>query len=174
MCLLFDEPRHLKSDSQLAVCFDPYFSVFKPTIQKILIVQSKFGWTALVLPHISPYFQPIIPLLSFIRKEFILTIKKDSGGKFHSNPAFTHAMFLTTLTDALVVLPPTHWEKHDDSDFPLRSTIPPKSAPSSKSMSTHLPLCAPQQVTTASSSAPLLIEIVPDGLVLSTFQGFIQ
>ena len=56
VCLLFNRPKNLKSDEQLAACYDTCFAVFKPTIQKTLLVQSQFSWTAVILPNISSYF----------------------------------------------------------------------------------------------------------------------
>ena len=73
VCLLFSEPKSIKSDAQLVACYDPLFTVFKPSVQKTIIIQSDFGWTTHILPNMTAYFEPLIPLLTFIRKEFILS-----------------------------------------------------------------------------------------------------
>ena len=159
VCLLFHEPKNPKPDGQLATCFDLYFAVFKPTVQKTLVVQSEFGWTTLILPNISPYFRPIIPLLEFIRHEFILFIKTDGNGGFQSNPEFWHDAFLSSIIRALAELPPTHWEAWNDSSaLMLGGMIQSQGSVLSrfsKSMSMSTPLYAPQhiQVATTSSSA---------------------
>ncbi|KAI6021254.1 hypothetical protein EDC04DRAFT_2607232 [Pisolithus marmoratus] len=75
ICLLYDTPSATKSPKMLAKCFDPLFTMSKPSITKTLAIQSKFGWSALVLPYISSYFQPLIPLLEELQQELILPIK---------------------------------------------------------------------------------------------------
>ena len=158
MCLLFQELKTLKSDEELAVCFDLLFAVFRPTLQKTLIVQLDFGWTMLILPNIASYFQPIIPLLTFICKEFILSIKMDDNGRFGSNPKFTHNTFLTAITSTLVTLQATHWETLHEVNCLPRKAVPPESValPSPQFVTSTPPLHVPQQVATASSSAPPL------------------
>jgi hypothetical protein len=156
VCLLFHEPRNPKPDEQLATCFDPYFAIFKPTVQKMLVVQSEFGWTTLILPNISLYFRPIIPLLEFIRHEFILSIKTGSNSGFQSNPEFRHDTFLSAIVRALAKLPPTHWEAWNDSSALVSGcTIQSQGSLLSKfseptSMSTLL--YAPQHVQVATTS----------------------
>ena len=124
MCLLLNKPKSPKNNAELAVCFNPYFSVFKPSIQKTLMIQSLFGWTTLVLPKVSSYFGPIILVLKHIWEDFILPIKLDSG-KVALNPKFTHATFIGLLVNMLVNLASEHWRSFDDSkaDHVLLTTI---------------------------------------------------
>ena len=128
MCLLFQVLKTLQSDEELTVCFDLLFAVFKPTLQKTLVIQSDFGWTMLILPNIALYFQPIIPLLTFICEEFILSIKMDNNGGFRSKPKCTHNTFLTAITSTLVTLQATHWETPHEVNCLPRKAVPPKSA----------------------------------------------
>ena len=155
VCLLFEEPNSLKSNAQLLTCFDPCFAVFKPSIHKTLIIQSDFGWTALVLPNISPYFQPIIPLLERIRNDFILSVKMDDGGKLQSSSRFTHSTFLSLLADALISLSPTCWETHDS--MPRSVNKKSETLPPFEFASVPLPskLYPPQQAPTILSPAPV-------------------
>ncbi|KAF8432099.1 hypothetical protein L210DRAFT_3650583 [Boletus edulis BED1] len=83
----------------LAQCFDPFFAVTQPSIYKTLAIQSDVGWTALMIPHISPYFQPLIALLEDIRRELILPIKLD-GKKLQANRSFSHDNFI----DAIIMM----------------------------------------------------------------------
>ena len=158
MCLLFQEPKTLKSNEELAVCFDLLFAVFRPTLQKTLIVQSDFSWTMLILSNITSYFRPIIPLLTFICEEFILSIKMDDNGRFGSNPKFTHNTFLTAIASTLITLQAIHWETLHEVNCPPRKAVPPESValPYPQFMTSTPPLHVPQQVATASSSAPPL------------------
>jgi hypothetical protein len=159
MCLLFHEPGNPKPDEQLATCFDPYFAIFKPTVQKILIVQPEFGWTTFILPNISLHFHPIIPLLEFIQHEFILSIKTGSNGGFQSNPEFWHDAFLSAIIRALAKLPPTHWEAQNDSRALVSGCMIQSQesllSRSSESTSMSIASYAPQhiQVATTSSTA---------------------
>lgn len=157
VCLLFDGPKNLKSDEQLAACYDACFAVFKPTIQKTLLVQSQFGWTAVILPNISSYFRPIVPLLDCIRMEFILSIQRGDNSKVRSNPLFTHDTSLTLIADSLVNLPAMHWETQlqDDTDSdtsPPRNMTPKSKVPFPQTASVPPP-CPPQQDAVLSSSA---------------------
>ena len=74
ICLLYDNPSCLKPTKDLAKCFDPFFAITQPSTLKTVTIQSTFGWTALMIPYISPYFWPLIPLLKKVRKELILPI----------------------------------------------------------------------------------------------------
>ncbi|KAI5985602.1 hypothetical protein EDD15DRAFT_2373966 [Pisolithus albus] len=63
ICLLYDTPGTTKPPKTLTECFDLLFTISQPRIAKTVTIQSGFGWTALILPYISLYFQPLIPLL---------------------------------------------------------------------------------------------------------------
>ncbi|KIJ07661.1 hypothetical protein PAXINDRAFT_158357 [Paxillus involutus ATCC 200175] len=75
ICVLYDEPHKVKTDSQLAECFDKYFNMFEPSLLKTITIQSEVGWEANIIMHISPYFQPLIPLLNLLREKIILSDK---------------------------------------------------------------------------------------------------
>ncbi|KAF8124294.1 hypothetical protein EV363DRAFT_1299830 [Boletus edulis] len=92
----------------LAQCFDPFFAVTQPSIYKTLAIQSDVGWTALMIPHISPYFQPLIALLEDIWRELILPIKLD-GKKLQANWNFSHDNFIDAIVMMLSNLPESYW-----------------------------------------------------------------
>ncbi|KAF8548783.1 hypothetical protein OG21DRAFT_1526253 [Imleria badia] len=99
ICLLYDEPGKVKPPKVLTVCFNPFFSVMHPSTLKTVTVQSPFGWTALMLPYISQYFQSIIPLLQKIQDQLIMPIQLQ-GKTVSTNEQFTHDDFI----DSIVVM----------------------------------------------------------------------
>ncbi|KAF8545761.1 hypothetical protein OG21DRAFT_1491948, partial [Imleria badia] len=123
ICLLYDDPGKLKHHKVLAQCFDPFFAVMRPSTLKVVTVQSDFGWTALMLPHISQYFRPLIPLLEKIWEKLILPIKFQ-GDELKVNREFTH----DDLIDASVV----HLKYNPDTVhslcYPLHGLAQPSSA----------------------------------------------
>ncbi|KAF8130102.1 hypothetical protein EV363DRAFT_1489990, partial [Boletus edulis] len=108
VCLLYDNPCQPKPAKVLAQCFDPFFAVTQPSIYKTLAIQSDVGWTALMIPHISPYFQPLITLLEDIWRELILPIKLD-GKKLQANRNFSHDNFIDAIVTMLSNLPESYW-----------------------------------------------------------------
>ncbi|KAG6374959.1 hypothetical protein JVT61DRAFT_3716 [Boletus reticuloceps] len=108
ICLLYNDPGRLKPPKVLAYCFDPYFAIPRPSTLKVTTVQSDFGWTRLILPHVFPYFQPLIPLLKKIREELILPIKFQ-GDKLRMNCWFTHDDFVDAIVMVLSKLPNNYW-----------------------------------------------------------------
>ncbi|KAF8440257.1 hypothetical protein L210DRAFT_802559, partial [Boletus edulis BED1] len=108
ICLLYDEPDKLKPAKTLSRCFDPYFAITQPSTLKVVTIQSDFGWTMLMITYISPYFQPLIPLLEKICKELILPIKLQ-GGALQANRDFTHDDFIDGIAMVLAELPDKYW-----------------------------------------------------------------
>ena len=102
ICVLFDEPHRLKPKNALASCFDLYFNTFEPSLLKTITIQSQLGWSRNILPHISPYFQPLVSLLETLREMIILPMEfKDNS--YQSGSPITHdkmiKVFLKTLCD---------------------------------------------------------------------------
>ncbi|KAF8449209.1 hypothetical protein L210DRAFT_3640833 [Boletus edulis BED1] len=108
ICLLYDEPAKLKPAKVLSQSFDPFFTITKPSTLNVVTIQSDFGWTTHMLPYVSSYFQPLIPLLEKIRKELILPIKMH-GGKLQANLDFTHDHFIEDIVMVLAKLPGSSW-----------------------------------------------------------------
>ena len=108
ICLLYDNPGQPKPAKVLAKCFDPFFTVTQPSILKTITVQSNFGWTAVMIPHISSYFQPVIPLLEKIRQELIIPIRQE-GDKIHANQKFLQDDFIDAIVTTLSELPDSCW-----------------------------------------------------------------
>lgn len=108
ICLLYDEPGKRKPAKELALCFDPFFSVSQPSTLKVVTIQSDFGWTWHMVPYISSYFDPLIPLLEKIREELILPIRLQ-GGNHQANRHFTHDNFIDAIVIVLAKLPEDYW-----------------------------------------------------------------
>ncbi|KAI9570933.1 hypothetical protein HD554DRAFT_2037123 [Boletus coccyginus] len=108
ICLLYDVPGKLKPPKVLAQCFNPFFAVVRPSTLKVVTVQSDFGWTALMLPYVSQYFQPLIALLGKIQEKLILPIKFQ-GDKFQANHEFAHDDFIDAIVVVLSKLPNKYW-----------------------------------------------------------------
>ena len=108
ICLMYDTPNATKPPKKLAQCFDPLFAISEPSILKTLNIQSDFGWTALILPNISQYFSPLIPLLEHLRRELILPIKLENG-VVQTNSSFTHQTFINAVVKTLAELPESSW-----------------------------------------------------------------
>ena len=92
----------------LAQCFNPFFAVMRPSILKTVTVQSNFRWTALMIPHILPYFQPVVPLLKKIRQELIIPIRQE-GEEICANQKFSHDDFIDAIVTMLSELPDSCW-----------------------------------------------------------------
>ena len=108
ICLLYDNPGQPKPTKVLAQCFNPFFAVTWPSILKTVTVQSDFRWTALMIPHISPYFQPVVPLLKKIRQELIIPIRQE-GEEICANQKFSHNDFIDAIITTLSELPDSCW-----------------------------------------------------------------
>ena len=121
----------------------------------MLVIQSNFSWTALVLPNISPYFWLIIPLLEHICNDFILSVKMDNSGKLQSSSWFTHSTFLSLLADALVSLSPIFWETHDSMPRSVNKKSETLSPSEFASVSLPSESYPPQQAPTVLSPAPV-------------------
>ena len=78
MCMLLECPYQIKVEDQLK-CFDTYFNMFHPSIVKTTTIQSNVSWSVEILPHISPYFQPLIPLLNMLREKIIIPMNFSDG-----------------------------------------------------------------------------------------------
>lgn len=78
MCMLLECPHQIKVEDQLK-CFDTYFNTFHPSIMKMTTIQSNIGWSVEILPHISPYFQLLIPLLNMLREKIIIPMNFSDG-----------------------------------------------------------------------------------------------
>ena len=49
-----------------------YFNTFELSLLKTITIQSNVGWVANILKYISPYFQPLIPLLNVLREKIVM------------------------------------------------------------------------------------------------------
>lgn len=108
ICLMYNTPNATKPPKKLSQCFDLLFAISEPSILKTLNIQSDFGWTAVIFPNISQYFQPLIPLLEHLQWELILPIKLENG-IVQTNSSFTHQTFISAMVKTLAELPESSW-----------------------------------------------------------------
>lgn len=144
MCVLLEHPHQIKVEDQLK-CFDTYFNTFHPSIAKTTTVQSNIGWSVEILPHISPYFQPLIPLLNTLCEKIIIPMNF-SDGRRAGEVLITHDVMLNALLETLCGLEDGSWNKilpPSESSDPQESipALPPAASSGSSwdSESTNLP-----------------------------------
>ncbi|KAI6000007.1 hypothetical protein EDD15DRAFT_2362544 [Pisolithus albus] len=133
ICLLYDTPGTTKPPKTLAECFDPLFAISQPSVAKTLAIQSGFGWTALILPYISLYFQPLIPLLDELQRELLLPIRLERG-VVQPSSGFMHHMFIDGMVKILSQLLDSSW-----IPYPKDSSVSTVTRRSSTSSTTLLP-----------------------------------
>ena len=80
-----------------------------PAPSKLSPIQFNFGWIALMVPYISSYFQPLVPLLEKIQKELILPIKLQGDGKLQANRDFAHGYFIDAIVMVFMKLLKRSW-----------------------------------------------------------------
>ncbi|KAI6010051.1 hypothetical protein PISMIDRAFT_120450 [Pisolithus microcarpus 441] len=161
ICLLYDTPSTTKPPKKLAKCFNPLFAISQPSIVKTLTIQSGFSWSAFILPYISLYFRPLIPLLEELWQELLLPIKLENG-TVQPSSGFMHHMFIEVMVKMLTQLLDSSWIPYpkDSSISTLTccsstssTALPPivtTALLSSDSLSCHSPL---QMTGTSSGSA---------------------
>ena len=107
--VLYDEPHKLKPEDKLAECFDVYFNVSQPSLQKMITIQSQLGWSAGICKYISPYFRPLIDLFSTLREKVILPMTVVEGSFSSGEEPITHDDMVKYLVDTLSKLPDESW-----------------------------------------------------------------
>ena len=130
ICLLYDNPGRLKPTKDLAKCFDPFFTITQPGTLKTVTIQSTFGWTALMILYILPYFRPLIPLLEKVHKELILPIKWRRD-KMQANKAFTHNNFIDSIVTTLSMLLDNCWLSREQANPSSAMAVPQGSSTTS-------------------------------------------
>ena len=108
ICVLFDEPHKCKPKNKLSQCFDIYFNTFEPSLLKTIMIQSRLGWSANILLHLSPYFQPLIPFLNTLCEAIVLPMDF-LHNQFSTSHLITHNAILKALLDALCTLEADSW-----------------------------------------------------------------
>jgi hypothetical protein len=117
ICVLFDAPHHIKPESKLSQCVDLYFNTFEPNLLKTVTIQSQFGWSFNILRHISPYFQPLIPLLNTLWEQIILSINFKNNS-FHAGGPITHDKMSKALVEALHGIDDEGWVRTQPTNNP--------------------------------------------------------
>ena len=91
ICVLLDTPFKFKSNDKLSCCFNKYFNTFEPSVLKSIIIQSDFTWFLMIVDHISPYFKPLLLLLTHLCQDIVSTLLKTKSSTMQSP---SHTMFL--------------------------------------------------------------------------------
>jgi len=107
--VLYDEPYKLKTEGQLAECFDVYFNTSQPSLLKTITIQSQLGWSVNVLKHISPYFHPLVHLFDELHQKIIIPMTV-ADHSFKSGDPVTHDYMIKTLVNTLSDLPDWAWD----------------------------------------------------------------
>lgn len=113
ICVLYDEPFKPKTEDQLAQCFDMYFNTFEPSLLKTITIQSNIGWTTNILKHISPYFQPLIPLLNVLRERIVVPMANVNDSFSSCEEPITSDDMVNHILKALGELPAWCWVARD-------------------------------------------------------------
>lgn len=121
ICVLLNRPHEIKAEEDL-LCFDTYFNSFHPSIAKTTTIQSNLGWAANILPHIAPYFHPLIPLLNKLRVGIVSPMDFSNGHFLAGESQVTHEFMINALLEALRDL-------HDDSWVPISPSSDPNDVP---------------------------------------------
>jgi hypothetical protein len=129
ICIFFNEPYIQKPESELTQCFDMYFNTSEPSLMKTITIQSQVGWSFKILRHISPYFQPLIPLLNTLRNRIILPIAFEDDSFQTDNP-ITHDEMKELLVKALCELDDEHWVCRTSSHLNRNPLLPDTGATS--------------------------------------------
>ena len=143
VCLLYNKPGKPKPAKVLFKCFDPFFTVTQPSTLKVITIQSNFSWTMLMVPYISSYFQPLIPLLEKIQKQLVLPIKLQAGN-LQANRDFTHNDFIDAIITVLANLLVNSWVLKMPNT--RKGTVQQSSSMSSSSSIPVTPSTAPSMV----------------------------
>ncbi|KAF8833164.1 hypothetical protein BDN67DRAFT_1017870 [Paxillus ammoniavirescens] len=123
-CVLYDEPYKHKPEPQIVACFDIFFNTSEPSLNKTINIQSQLGWSTRILPFISPYYKPLIPLLEMLREKIVLPMSF-SDDKVHSGN-ITHNEIMQGLLDVLHSLGDSHWiarEHHTSKSIPSNKYV---------------------------------------------------
>ena len=116
ICVLLDEPFKFKSDEGLSRCFDKYFNTFEPSVLKSITIQSELTWFPMIVDHISPYFKPLLPLLTRLRQEIVLPMYTDKDGNFCRAKSLTHHILIDAIMDTLLNLNDDAWTPRNTPD----------------------------------------------------------
>ena len=116
ICVLLDEPFKFKSNNDLSCCFDKFFNTFEPSVLKSIVIQSDLTWSPMIVEHLSPYFKPLLPLLTRLRQDIISPMYTDKDGKFRRAKPLTHCVLIDAIIDTLLSLDDGAWTPYSNPD----------------------------------------------------------
>ena len=116
ICVLLDEPFKFKSNDDLSYCFDKYFNTFEPSVLKSIVIQSDLTWSPMIVEHLSPYFKPLLPLLTHLHQDIISPMYTDKDGNFHRAKPLTHRVLIDAIIDTLLSLDDGAWTPYSNPD----------------------------------------------------------
>lgn len=126
ICVLFKGPSTFKTEAELEDCFDKFFNTYEPDVLKTLVIQSDLTWFPLVMKHIHPYFESVIPLLSRLRAEIVLPLAMNEREEFYRKTPCNHATFIKHIITALSELQPKDWAVEEQTSDDWRTRAPSK------------------------------------------------
>lgn len=109
--VLYDEPYKPKTENELSKCFDIYFNMHHPSLQKMFTIQSELGWLSSICERFSSYFKPLSSLFDTFCKKIILPMTYIDGSfrQHHKATPITHDEMVKFLIDMLCNLPDEAW-----------------------------------------------------------------
>lgn len=160
ICVLLDEPHKMKKDLS---CFDTYFNSFHPSSDKTSIIQSNVGWRYKILPHISPYFEPLIPLLKKLRDKIIVPIDIVGSPATPPEDPVTHDFIFKALLEALWNLEDKSWIKVPPPSNDDETQLPP--------ISGSLPLAGTEPASSVFQEEQLIPSRIPRPALIRPISG---
>ena len=116
LCVLLDEPFKFKCDDDLSQCFDKLFNTFEPSVLKTITIQSNLTWLPMILAHLSPFFQPLVPLLTRLREDIILPMYTNDKGDFCCKKPLSHKILIDAVIESLLSLDDDAWKPYSCPD----------------------------------------------------------
>ncbi|KIM55290.1 hypothetical protein SCLCIDRAFT_46032, partial [Scleroderma citrinum Foug A] len=108
--MFYDEPYKPKMEDKLSECFNIYFNMHHPSLQKIFMIQSVLGWLSSICKHFSNYFKLLHFLFDILHEKIIrpMTYIDGSFRLCEANP-ITHDEMVKYLINTLYNLPDKAW-----------------------------------------------------------------
>ena len=94
-----------------------YFNMSELSLLKTVTIQSQLGWLSNILHHISPYFQPLVPLLTTLQ-EWIILPMDFKNNMFCTGSPITHDKMSRVLIQALCDINNKAWAQTQPTNQP--------------------------------------------------------
>ena len=109
--VLYDEPYKPKTENKLSKCFDIYFNMHHPSLQKMFTIQSELSWLSSICECFSGYFKPLSSLFDTFHEKIVLPMTYVDGSfrQCRKETPITHDEMVKFLIDTLCNLPDEAW-----------------------------------------------------------------